>query len=146
MTATIESSHDYACAPADLWALVTDFQALAEVCKPLIAFAGLPQGRCEQGMTATVDVRLFGILPPQPYAMKVIEQNDTEMWLRSYEQGAGVKSWRHKLRVTAQGPRSRLTDHIEIDAGFLTPLVAWWGRNLYAHRHKRRLRLLGEPG
>lgn len=144
MTAVIKLSHDYASPPEKVWALATDFDALAEVCKPLVHFSGLPNGRCKEGMKASVQVRLFGVMPPQPYTMEVLEQDDTAMRLRSSELGAGVTSWKHTLQVAPNGSGARLTDHVEIDAGWLTPVFAWWGRKLYKHRHKPRLRLLGE--
>jgi len=144
MPAVIELSHDYASPPEKVWALATDFAALGEVSKPLVHFSGLPEGRCAQGMKATVQVRLFGVMPPQPYTMEVLEQDDTAMRLRSSELGVGVTSWKHTLQVAPNGSGARLTDHVEIDAGWLTPVFAWWGRTLYKHRHKPRLRLLGE--
>ena len=144
MVAVIDLEHHYVSAPQDVWALATDFEALAEVCRPLIVFEGLPEGRCEPGLKETVQVRLFGIMPAQPYTMEIEAQNDAEMWFQSSELGAGVKSWRHTLRVKPNGTGATLTDHIEIDAGFLTPLFAMWARKLYRHRHPRRLRLLGE--
>ncbi|MEP4197793.1 MAG: SRPBCC family protein [Aliishimia sp.] len=142
--AIIELTHDYAATPEDVWALAIDFETLAEVCKPLIQFEGLPQGRCETGMKADVMVSIYGKLPAQPYAMEVLECDDAAMVLRSREKGAGVKRWNHTLRVEAHGTGARLLDHIEIDAGFLTPIFVWWGRKLYQHRHKPRQRLLGE--
>ena len=143
-TAVVELSHDYASAPDKVWKLATDFTALAEVCKPLVTFSGLPEGRTHKGMTVHVKVRLLGILPPQPYAMEVVDQDDHHMWLLSSEKGAGVKSWHHRMQVEPHGSGARLTDRIEIDAGWMTPVFAWWARKLYAHRHRPRQRLLGE--
>lgn len=143
--AVIDLSHEYRSAPDKVWALATDFQALAEVCKPLVVFEGLPSGRCETGMKVHVMVRLFGKLPAQPYAMDVLDCDDAAMVLRSRESGAGVRRWDHTLSVHATpSGGARLHDHIDIDAGFLTPLFVWWGRKLYRHRHGPRLALLGE--
>ncbi|WP_052249517.1 SRPBCC family protein [Tateyamaria sp. ANG-S1] len=144
MTAQISLSHDYTASAKDVWRVATDFAALAEVCRPLITFEGLPEGRCEAGQHLSVGVRLFGLLPAQDYQMEVVAQDDVAMTLQSAEHGAGVKSWRHHLTVTPTETGARLTDTIDIDAGPLTPLFAWWGRKLYAHRHKGRLRLLAE--
>lgn len=141
---TVRLSHDYDASPARLWALATDFAALEEVMKGLIRFEGLPEGRTETGMKTDVMVSLFGKLPAQPYHMEVLECDDDAMILRSSEKGAGVKSWNHTLTVTPTGTGSRLTDHIEIDAGWLTPLFAAWARYLYSKRHAPRQRLLAE--
>lgn len=140
---TIEIEHDYA-VPADrLWALVTDYDALAEVMAGIVAFDGLPQGRTQTGQSFEVMVSLFGKLPQQPYQMEILACDDDAMVLRSSEKGAGVKSWRHCLTVTSTPKGCRLTDRIEIDAGWLTPVFALWAGFLYRARHKPRLRILG---
>ena len=141
---TVTIINDYAAAPERLWALVTDYGALGEVMKGIAEFEGLPEGRTETGQKLDVMVSLFGRFPPQPYHMEVLECDDDRMILRSSEVGAGVKSWNHTLTVTPHAGGSRLTDRIEIDAGWLTPVFALWARHMYSARHKPRLRLLAE--
>lgn len=143
---TVTVTHDYAVPAPVLWALVTDYDALAEVMKGLISFEGLPAGRTRTGQKLEVMVSLFGRLPPRPYVMEVLECDEDNMRLRSSEKGAGVKSWHHTLTVTGTQTGCRLTDRIEIDAGWLTPVFALWARYLYKARHKPRLRLLGIAG
>ncbi|WP_161635632.1 SRPBCC family protein [Actibacterium mucosum] len=140
---TVTLTHDYPVPPATLWALVTDYGALAEVMRGLVHFDGLPQGRTETGQHLQVGVSLFGRLPRQPYEMTVLRSDDAAMVLQSSERGAGVKSWNHTLTVTPTQGGSRLTDVIEIDAGWLTFAFARWARFLYGARHKPRMRLLG---
>ncbi len=142
--AVIDLTHRYAAPPDRLWALVTDFDALADVCKPLLLFEGLPSGRCKTGQQLDVKVSLFGKLPAQPYHMELLECDDDAMVMRTSETGAGVRSWRHTLRVEPDGTGSQLHDYVEIDAGLLSPVFGWWARKLYRHRHKPRQKLLGE--
>lgn len=108
----------------------------------LATFEGLPTGRTATGQTMNVMVSLFGKLPKQPYYMEILACDDERMILRTFEQGAGVKSWRHTLTVTETPSGSRLTDSIEIDAGLMTPIFALWAKYLYSARHKPRLKLL----
>jgi len=138
--------HDYPVAPETLWALVTDYVALAEVIRGIVHFEGLAVGRTDTGQRLEVRVSLFGKLPPQPYHIEVVHRDDVGRVLESSERGAGVRSWRHRLRVEPTAPGSRLTDEIEIDAGWLTPLFALRAGYLYRARHKPRLRLLGVHG
>lgn len=140
---TIEIEHNYAVPPDQLWALVTNYDALAEVMAGIVAFEGLPEGRTHTGQSFDVMVSLFGKLPQQPYHMHVVLCDEDAMVLRSSERGAGVKSWEHCLTVTPTPDGSRLSDRIEIDAGWLTPVFALWAGFLYRARHKPRLRLLG---
>lgn len=139
---TVHLTHDYPVSPDRLWALATDYEALARVMEGVVAFDGLPEGRVREGQKIDVMVSLFGKLPAQPYHMEVVECDDSRMVLRSSETGVGVKAWRHTMRVTPTAEGSRLTDRIEIEAGVLTGLFALWARYLYGARHKPRLRLL----
>ena len=141
---TVVLTHDYPVPAGRLWALVTDYDALAEVMQGLASFEGLPSGRTQTGQILDVQVSLLGKLPPQPYRMEVLDCDDVAMVLRSDEKGAGVRSWRHTLRVTPTETGSRLTDRIEIDAGWKTPIFAAWARYMYGARHKPRLRMLSE--
>ncbi|MEQ9675701.1 MAG: SRPBCC family protein [Roseovarius indicus] len=139
---TVHLTHDYPVSPERLWALATDYGALARVMEGVVAFEGLPEGRVQEGQKIDVKVSLFGKLPKQPYHMEVVECDDSRMVLRSSEKGAGVKEWRHTMRVTPAPGGSRLTDTIEIEAGLLTGAFALWARYLYGARHKPRLRIL----
>ncbi|GAA6178505.1 SRPBCC family protein [Sulfitobacter pacificus] len=134
--------NDYTVAPDRLWAVATDYDALAEIMQGIASFEGLPKGRAQTGQKMNVMVSLFGRFPKQPYYMEVLECDEAQMILRSSEKGAGVRSWRHTLTVTETAFGSRLTDHIEIDAGILTPFFAAWAKYLYSARHKPRQKFL----
>lgn len=139
----VRLQHNYDASPARVWALATDLDALETVMQGIIAFKGLPKEHVYTGQKFDIQVSLFGRLPWQPYSMEVLECDDDAMVLRSSEIGAGVKSWRHTLTVTAtENGGSCLTDHIEIEAGIMTVLIAVWARYLYRARHKPRLALL----
>lgn len=143
---TVLVENDYSVPAEVLWALATDYGALAEIMKSIATFTGLPSGRAQTGQKLDVMVSLFGKMPSQPYTMEVLECDDARMILRSSERGAGVKAWRHTLTVTKTETGSRLRDHIEVDAGFLTPVFALWARYLYRARHKPRQALLRREG
>lgn len=143
MVSTVELTFDYPVPASQLWACATDYAALAAVSRGFVRFDGLPGGRVMAGQTIDVQVRLFGWLPPQPYHMKILEFDETAMRVRSSESGVGVKSWQHRFQVSETPGGSRLVDHIEIDAGWCTPLYAVWARMFYKGRHEPRLKLLG---
>lgn len=141
---TVVLEHKYAAPAEDVWALATDLDALKEIMKGVVTFQGLPSGRVYQGQKITVQVSLFGQLPPQPYFMEVLKCDDDAMILQSSETGAGVKSWRHTLTVEPLPSGSRLRDFIEIEAGWMTPAFALWARFLYRKRHEPRVRILAD--
>ncbi|MCA0964334.1 SRPBCC family protein [Salipiger bermudensis] len=139
---TVRLEHEYSSPAKEVWALVTDLDALAEITDGIVTFEGLPSGRVYQGQQITVRVSLFGILPPQPYFMEVLECDNDALVLRSFEKGAGVKSWRHTLTVEPQQSGSRLREVIEIDAGWMSWAFALWARFLYRKRHEPRVQML----
>lgn len=143
MPRVVELTHDYPVEAGRVWELATSYDALAKVMEGRASFEGLPEGRTISGQKMDVMVRVLGFMPPQPYHMHVVECDDDAMLLRSHERGAGVKSWHHTLRVVPTTDGCRLTDHIEIEAGWLTPLFAAWARFMYGARDMPRRRLLG---
>lgn len=144
MPKTISLTHAYDASPKAVWAIATDFEALAKVMEGLVSFEGLPTGRIEKGQHLEVMVSLFGKLPAQPYTMDLLDVDDAEMRFKSSEVGAGVKSWVHELQVVAVGQGCEIREQITIDAGLMTPLIAAWARFMYKRRHGKRLELMAQ--
>lgn len=143
MSATVEVRHHYPVSAERLWALTMDLPSLAEMNAPLVAFGSLPDGRMHEGLVIDTTVSVLGRLPARPYWIAVVTCDDATMRAETEETGAGVKRWNHRIAVTPIEGGARLTDRIEIDAGWLTPVYAWWARKLYRHRDAPRRRLLG---
>lgn len=141
---TVKVTHSYDVAAERLWALATDYDALIAIAENMVRFDGLPKGRLEEGQEVKTRVSLFGLLPWQPYVIRVLTSDDANMTMISDENGAGVETWRHTLTVTGDDTSSQLTDEIQIEAGWMTPLVAMWAAIMYRKRHKPRLRLLAD--
>ncbi len=140
--AIVRNTFHYAAAPPRVWAMVTDFSALAEACRRLVVFEGLPEGRIHTGQSLEVMVRLFGILPRQVYHMTVELCDEAAMRFQSRERGAGIRRWDHKLWLEPDGAGTRLNEEIDIDAGAMTPLYVLWARFLYRGRHQPRVDML----
>lgn len=142
MPKTISLTHHYTF-PADLvWQVATDLDHLKEVTKSLLSYKNLPSGQIFEGQTLHVDVSLFGKLPYQPYEMSVKTFDPLQRRFASFERGAGVKSWQHRLQVVQDGAASRIEESIEIDAGALTAIFVIWARFMYNNRHAPRLEIL----
>lgn len=146
MPRTITLIHDYPAPARAVWDIATDMDSYREVMGRLMTFDALPSGAITQGQKVDVRVSLFGITPWQDYAMTVEACDHAAMTFQSDEHGAGIKSWRHHLRVEDTQNGSRLTDTVEVDAGWKTPLFVWWAGVVYRARHKPRLRILARQG
>jgi hypothetical protein len=128
-------------APADrVWRAVTTPAAFRIVTRGLVRVVGLG-GRREpwrEGETVSGLLLVFGVLPVSVHHLTVERLDETRRELHSDEHGGLVRSWRHLIRVTPlDDGRCRYEDHIEIDAGAVTPLVAAFARWFYAVRQRR---------
>ncbi|MCK0119333.1 SRPBCC family protein [Loktanella sp. F6476L] len=142
MPKTITLTHHYDHPPQAVWDVATDFDAFVEATKRLVSFDGLPTEPMFEGQKIDVTFRLFGKLPPQPYHMELVVFDPEAHRFESHEYGGAVKSWNHTLTVTETAMGSVLTDRVEIDAGWMTPIYAAYGRFMYRQRHPVRVRLL----
>jgi ligand-binding SRPBCC domain-containing protein len=80
-------------------------------------------------------VLLFGVLP--------IDRSD--LTLLSLDVGKGfveespmltMKLWRHERTIQAVESRTRLTDRLTFEPRFASPLIAWFIRTIFEHRHR----------
>lgn len=66
-----------------------------------------------------------------------------DIWsMRDNGYGTMAKTWDHMIEVTPKGSGALYVDRIMIDAGILTPMVAFFAERFYKHRQKRLRRLV----
>ena len=145
---TVELSTVLSASPDRVWEEVNRPALLCHVSGPLLTFepltpAAFPERWAEQEYT--VLLRLFGIVPVG-WQVIGIEQKPPEGALRRLRDNGRsrlIQRWDHLITVEPEGPEhTRYTDRIEIDAGWLTPLIWAFARALYAHRQRRWRRLV----
>lgn len=134
--------HDYPVSPERLFALVSDLDTLEAVTRPWVTFHHLPSGPVREGQVIDVALSVLGVFPVSPYRMRVVRCDAAARRLRSEEDGMGIHKLTHEIEVVARPNGARLVDRVEIDAGWLTPVVASWAWVIYRWRHHVRLRLL----
>lgn len=133
---TIIIQHDYPVRPADLWAAALDYAGLdGHICG-----ADTACGQPARGRELAIHISLLGA--KRAHFVQVVECDAARMVLRASETGRSRRRWRHTLAVTPAGAGSRLTDRIEIEAGFLNPILALWARRHFHARHLARLKLI----
>ncbi len=128
---------------ADLaWEEVLNRRLLYEVCAPVVTFLPvkgqtLPD-RWSAGETIFIRSFLFGVIPLGIRSIVFDSIDAPARVIQSRESDPLVQKWDHRVSVTAMGDHQcRYRDEVEIDAGWLTPLVAWFARRLYHHRQRR---------
>ncbi|MEO0817062.1 MAG: SRPBCC family protein [Pseudomonadota bacterium] len=138
-------SRDYGVPAHVLWADIVDFAALAESMEGAITYEGLPDGEPALGQPYTVRLKRWGWLPMGQWTMTVVERDDTNFVMRSEEHGGPVRRYKHRLTVEPlSGDTCRYTDQCDVDAGWLTPLIAPQFRKMYERRHELRRKRLEE--
>ena len=126
-----------------LWADILDPGALVDSMKGAISYIGLPADPVTEGQIINVKLKRWGWLPMGSWRMEVMRRDDENFILESREGGGFVREYKHRLELESIDRSSvRYTDYLDIDAGWLTPLIAPTFRKLYIRRHEmRRIRL-----
>lgn len=143
MARTLTFTQHYPVGADRLFDLVIDLDTLDAVTKPWVQFHHLPSGPVQAGQVIDVALSLLGVLPARPYTIRIVECDRTARRMRSRESGMGVRGLSHRVEVAPGDGGSVLTDRVEIDAGWATPLAAIFAWFTYRWRHHVRLRLLG---
>ncbi|MEL7480423.1 MAG: SRPBCC family protein [Pseudomonadota bacterium] len=139
MPKTRAITRDYPVSAEILWADILDPAALAASMEGALTYEGLPSEPVFEGQVINVTIKRWGWWPMGKWTMKVVERDDEAYVLRSEEWGGPVKCYRHRLDVTPTGPEScQYTDHLDLDAGWLTPVVFPMFCKMYERRHEIR--------
>jgi ligand-binding SRPBCC domain-containing protein len=134
-------SSDLTASPDRVWQWMTSFSGILREMAPLMRMT-VPRSVAH---LTTTDVQpgqrlfrswvlLFGVLP--------IDRSD--LTLVSLDPGKGfveespmltMKLWRHQRSIQVVGGYTRLTDEVTFEPRFAAPLVTWFVRKTFAHRH-----------
>lgn len=86
---------------------------------------------------------LFGIFFVGTRSIFFEKIDGVNFQLQSRESDQLIKQWDHLISITPTSSYSCVySDEIEIDAGFITPIVCLWARLFYLHRQSRWKKLL----
>jgi hypothetical protein len=146
--ARVTVANDYPVPVRRLWDVATDLGALAHTMRGLLRYDGLPTGRARAGMVLDYQVSLLGLLPPRPWRVEVIEQDEATHRFVTREHGAGLRRWDHTMIAVETPDGSRLIETVEVeaDAAWQTPIFFRLANHIYRRRHRPRLELLLSGG
>ena len=95
------------------------------------------------GQSIKTRVRLFRILPGSPYGFRITRVDEPQMEIDTVESGEMIHTWNHSMLVKPlSSDRCVYPDHVELNAGVLTPLVWTFASLFYRYRHWRWHKLL----
>jgi hypothetical protein len=140
MRCFVESIFD--CSADKVWEKVQTSSLLFEVMRPLIWMAPVDAPAFPERWVEETSVRgvsyLFGVIPLGTHTL-FFERIDPEAReIQSREFDPIVRRWDHLVQVEAlEDGRSRYSDEIEIEAGWLTVAVWLFANVFYRHRQRR---------
>lgn len=121
---------------------------LLHVAAPIIRFRPLQPATFPARWTEgrqLVALHLFGLLPigTQWVGIEYPAARSGEYRIRDNGAGQLARRWDHLVLIRARPDgRCAYRDEVEVEAGWLTPLVALFARLFYAHRQRRWRRLV----
>ena len=69
------------------WARIVRYDELSEAMEGQVRYVGLPEGEIVEGQAYDLKLFMFGWLPIGRWRIEVLERNDSERRVRSFEQG-----------------------------------------------------------
>jgi len=104
-----------------------------------LTYEGLPSEPVFEGQKADVKIKRWGWFPMGRWSMEVVRLDTENHILESREHGGVVRLYKHRIELVETGVSTcRYTDHLDVDAGWLTPLVFPTFRKMYERRHQMR--------
>lgn len=99
----------------------------------------------KEGAVIRLKIKVLNIPPAIDYEMRFVRIDPAAHVVLTQEHGGLVRHWSHRITVEQlSAGRCLYTDQIDIDAGFMTPLVGAFARVFYRIRQRRFRDLL--PG
>ena len=138
MAADLEVTAEYAENADEMFKRAISFADMVEATQAISRYDGLPLVEMEAGKVYRTDITVFGLFRTPDYRIHINRICPATRCMESGESNDRIRSWRHRVQIRPHGTGSIWTDHIIIDAGLLTPVVARYARFMYRHRHTHR--------
>ncbi len=141
------------CPPQMVWDEVQKASLLHEVIWPIVVIQGQewPE-RWSESAALRCRSFLFGLIPLGLRTLQFERVDPQAREIRTHEFDPLCRRWDHCVRVRElPNGQTKYSDTVEIDAGWLTPLVWLFASCFYRHRQRRwhrvvqRLLLSGSP-
>ena len=124
----------------NIWCKIQDIETLREICKPkasFISYGNIPPV-WKAGETFYFPMFLHRFIPIGKHTINVIKIDKKSREIVSNEYNKRVTIWNHYIQMEKITENViKYTDSVELYAGYLTPLVAWWTLYFYKHRQKK---------
>jgi len=124
----------------NIWCKIQDVDSLREICNPRASFVFCDDSLLvwEEGKSFLLKVYLHKIIPLGKHTLNMIKIDKKSREIVSNEHNKAVQIWNHYIKMEdIHGSTTRYTDVVDLYAGFLTPVIAWWSLKFYKHRQRK---------
>lgn len=129
-----------------VWNKIMEFDTLRFICRPKAAFVSFDRKLFEwkEGGTYRFRLYIYGFIPMGIHTIHVEKMNCDTAELLTAEYNKIVTVWNHYIKMNrVTNNQTQYTDRVDLYAGLLSPVFAWWTERFYQHRQQRWLKLLG---
>jgi len=136
------------CFPSDLdtvWNEIMKFDTLRYICRPKARFISLEKKSFQWNEDTVYRFRLYayGFIPMGVHTIRVKNFNQDAGEIITHEYNKIVTVWNHSIKMNPVSKgQTEYTDIVDLYAGFLSSLFAWWTERFYKHRQLRWVGLL----
>jgi len=126
--------------PDEAWSWSTSIKGIKQEMWPVLKMT-FPKGLTHIGKETTLDKPLgrcqFLLLGLFPIDMSKLTFVEIEPGRRFVEQSPllSMRLWRHERIVTPSGDGAIVTDNVEFTPRFASPVVGWFVKRFFEHRH-----------
>jgi hypothetical protein len=136
------------CSETELWQKIIEPASLQHVASPILSFVpeheGDLSGEWQTGTPYPLKLYFLKFIPLGRHTITLVEIDKETNTIVSVESGRLANVWNHTIRFREVTPgRLLYTDEIEIEAGWLTPVIWLFAQIFYRHRQRRWKVLLG---
>lgn len=124
----------------NIWNKIQDVDTLREICKPKARFIACNDSpiQWKEGKTFVFKMYLHGFLPVGRHTINVVKMDKTSREINTKEYDNTVIIWNHYIKMEEINQQVTLyTDTVDLYAGCLTSIVAWWTLKFYKHRQRK---------
>jgi ligand-binding SRPBCC domain-containing protein len=146
----VEVSTHLPAPPEKVWDYVQTPRLLQHVAAPLVIFRSRERGGFPEKWAPgphRVWMLAFGLIPlgPQTVGIEIGPHEASVYRVRDNGSGLLARTWDHHITIKREGADTHYTDHVRIEAGFLTPLV-WAFASIFYRWRQMRWRVLVRRG
>lgn len=124
----------------NIWNKIQDINTLREICRPKASFLSCDNSPMiwREGKSFVFKLFLHGFIPVGKHTINVIKMNKVSREIYTEEYNKTVVIWNHYIKMEEVNPNvTRYTDTVDLYAGSLTSIAAWWTVKFYMHRQRK---------